>query len=404
MPLYDINMNYQPLLPYVGRLILPLWQPGHPLGLDAVVLGVEALVLRSCCDFVEQYQCLGLKSNHCQPGSCVLVPRDRPTRNFSLHRSSSSTKVLTEHHTRNRRRLRSLSMCVCACVLGGWPKICAVHDWRPLPDRRHMSWPSCVATFLLRNRSSRSCSANRSHCPRSCRSFTGTRCHLPAPRVGRAKKRECPPGLEENPRRRLAAAWREFGEEESRQRVQLPKIDTHGTGRVREGACGLSPKMANREAQCGWRLHSLMAVDITSRCALRSCGTAHLHTAATNGAVLAGAREVEERKYVELLDAERCRLVVIALGPMEQRSSAFCGLFGLRPCTGSTGSVVTFSALEVATPLLLDALGLLRQGLRGFFCRPSSHSAPCDARPGRPLHRVKRRWGVITVCRGAFQQ
>ena len=56
-----------------------------------------------------------------------------------------------------------------------------------------------------------------------------------------------------------------------------------------------------------------IAVDITLRCALRSCGNAHVHAAVMNGAVLARAREEKERKYVELLDADRCRLVVIAM-------------------------------------------------------------------------------------------
>ena len=56
-----------------------------------------------------------------------------------------------------------------------------------------------------------------------------------------------------------------------------------------------------------------VTVDITLRCALRGCSNAHLHTATTNGAVLARARVDKERKYVELLDAKRCRLVVIAV-------------------------------------------------------------------------------------------
>ena len=56
-----------------------------------------------------------------------------------------------------------------------------------------------------------------------------------------------------------------------------------------------------------------IVVDITLRCALRSCGNAHVHAAVMNGAVLARAREEKERKYVELLDADRCRPVVIAI-------------------------------------------------------------------------------------------
>ena len=84
-------------------------------------------------------------------------------------------------------------------------------------------------------------------------------------------------------------------------------------------------------------------------------------------------------------------------GPMEHRSSGFCGLFGVRPCTGSTVSIATFSALELEKPLVPDALRFQRQGPRGFIGRPSSHSRPwhqqSDDRLGRPLH------GVKTECR-----
>ena len=56
-----------------------------------------------------------------------------------------------------------------------------------------------------------------------------------------------------------------------------------------------------------------LAVDVTLRCALTCGGNAHPQAASTNGAVLTHAREDKERKYAELLESERCRLVVVAL-------------------------------------------------------------------------------------------
>ena len=56
-----------------------------------------------------------------------------------------------------------------------------------------------------------------------------------------------------------------------------------------------------------------LAVDITLRCALASDGTAQPGAARVDGAVCSRAREDKERKYSELLRADRCRLVVVAL-------------------------------------------------------------------------------------------
>ena len=56
-----------------------------------------------------------------------------------------------------------------------------------------------------------------------------------------------------------------------------------------------------------------LAVDITLRCALASDGTTQPGAARMDGAVCTRAREDKERKYSELLRADRCRLVVVAL-------------------------------------------------------------------------------------------
>ena len=53
-------------------------------------------------------------------------------------------------------------------------------------------------------------------------------------------------------------------------------------------------------------------MDITLRCALTAEGTAQPGAARFDGAVCSRARE-KERKYVELLRGDRCRLVVVAL-------------------------------------------------------------------------------------------
>ena len=65
-----------------------------------------------------------------------------------------------------------------------------------------------------------------------------------------------------------------------------------------------------------------LAVDITVRSALTANGSACPNAAHTDGEVLLRARTDKERKYHELLDAERCRLVVVGSGsrrPMEHR-------------------------------------------------------------------------------------
>ena len=56
-----------------------------------------------------------------------------------------------------------------------------------------------------------------------------------------------------------------------------------------------------------------LAVDITMRCALTSTSQACPNAAIENGAVLVKARADKERKYAELVESDRCRLVVVGV-------------------------------------------------------------------------------------------
>ena len=64
-----------------------------------------------------------------------------------------------------------------------------------------------------------------------------------------------------------------------------------------------------------------LAVDITIRSALTANGSASPNAAHTDGAVLLRARMDKEEKYHELLDAERCCLVVVGLEVGGRRST-----------------------------------------------------------------------------------
>ena len=55
-----------------------------------------------------------------------------------------------------------------------------------------------------------------------------------------------------------------------------------------------------------------LAIDVTLRSALTSCGNAIPGAARENGAALARARPDKERKFAELLEGDRCHLVVVA--------------------------------------------------------------------------------------------
>ena len=56
-----------------------------------------------------------------------------------------------------------------------------------------------------------------------------------------------------------------------------------------------------------------LAVDITVRSAVTSCGRARPNAATVDGAVLVEARHNKEMKYAELCEGERCRLVVVGI-------------------------------------------------------------------------------------------
>ena len=56
-----------------------------------------------------------------------------------------------------------------------------------------------------------------------------------------------------------------------------------------------------------------LAVDITLRSAITASGEACPNAAAVNGAVLHRARRDKETKYAELVEGERCRLVVVPI-------------------------------------------------------------------------------------------
>ena len=56
-----------------------------------------------------------------------------------------------------------------------------------------------------------------------------------------------------------------------------------------------------------------LAVDITLRSALTSCGAPRSNAAAVDGAVLTQARRDREGRYSEFVAAEQCCLVVVAL-------------------------------------------------------------------------------------------
>ena len=56
-----------------------------------------------------------------------------------------------------------------------------------------------------------------------------------------------------------------------------------------------------------------LAVDITLRSSITADGEARSGAATAGGATLIGARADKERKYAELVQARRCRLVVVAI-------------------------------------------------------------------------------------------
>ena len=61
-----------------------------------------------------------------------------------------------------------------------------------------------------------------------------------------------------------------------------------------------------------------LAVDITLRSAVTACGRACPNAATVDGAVLTRARRDKETKYVELLEGDRCQLVVVGVSRLAE--------------------------------------------------------------------------------------
>ena len=110
-----------------------------------------------------------------------------------------------------------------------------------------------------------------------------------------------------------------------------------------------------------------LAVDITLRCSLTASGLPHPGAAVADGVVCRRARADKERKYTELHQGDRCRLVVVALktGGRWSPESVECRRTVGR-CTGSRCSTI---ASTVQLPLLAkSAVAHARHLLRMVFC------------------------------------
>ena len=59
---------------------------------------------------------------------------------------------------------------------------------------------------------------------------------------------------------------------------------------------------------------SHLAVDIALRCVLTAQGLAAANAATTEGAALMAARTDQDRTYHEVVEGDRCQLVVVGLG------------------------------------------------------------------------------------------
>ena len=140
---------------------------------------------------------------------------------------------------------------------------------------------------------------NESKCECGCFLDTTGRHRAACPRSGRLRTRAV------GPEKTLARVCREAG--------ATVRINT----KLRDMNVAISASDA-REIEVlasGLPLHhgAQLTVDITVRNALTANGLACPNAAHTDGAVLLRARTDKERKYHELLDAERCRLVVVGL-------------------------------------------------------------------------------------------
>ena len=79
-----------------------------------------------------------------------------------------------------------------------------------------------------------------------------------------------------------------------------------------------------------------LAVDITVRSAVTSCGRARPNAATVDGAVLVEARHNKEMKCAELCEGDRCRLVVVGVetgGRWSPQALSFVEQTGSFTCT-----------------------------------------------------------------------
>ena len=110
-----------------------------------------------------------------------------------------------------------------------------------------------------------------------------------------------------------------------------------------------------------------LAIDVTLRSALTSCGSAIPGAARENGAALARARPDEERKYAELLEGDRCHLVVVALetgGRWSSEALEFVESLASAVGTGGSTDLEEVRAKCMGTKVGSHAVNIMRQIVR----------------------------------------
>ena len=113
---------------------------------------------------------------------------------------------------------------------------------------------------------------------------------------------------------------------------------------------------------------SQLAVDITLRSALTAQGLPCPGAASIDGSVLHRARRDKERKYHELVEGERCRLIVVALETGGRWSSeAMDFVTDLANARARTDPPPLRGSAFFASPVDEDAGGVLRAGVRVFI-------------------------------------
>ena len=124
-------------------------------------------------------------------------------------------------------------------------------------------------------------------------------CRAACPQSGRLRTRALAP------ERTLARVCREAGAS-VRRNVKLVDMNI---------AVAANDERAIEVVASGLPVHhgAQLAVDITLRCALTASGLPRPGAAVADGVVCRRTRAEKERKYTELLQGDRCRLVVIAL-------------------------------------------------------------------------------------------